>query len=239
MSPPADESVPRRPWRTVLYVAVPVLLAAVTTAVVISQTGDRIPAPAVTPTASGTPSVAVSSSPPVLSTSPTPSPAVKTPARATPSSRPRPSSSASTSRSNQSQPQPTRTPVPIKKPTRVKPGLTAKITQLSAVEGQAEGPGEVGGPAVRFKLTLTNSSQRAARLDTTVVNLFYGADLTPGGEVLHKPGGSPLPASVSPGGQAAGTYIFAVPLTERDDILITVDYSVDVSVTAFRGKAPR
>lgn len=140
--------------------------------------------------------------------------------------------------SEQPKPGETRSPVPIKTPAEVKEGLTASITDVEAVRGKAEGPGEVAGPAVRFTLTLLNNSADEVPLNTTVVNLYYGKAKTPASP-LSAPGGVPLPATVAAGGEASGTYVFVVPRKARNRVLITVDYSVDVSLVAFRGSVPR
>jgi hypothetical protein len=238
MAEPESESVRSRTIRTVLLVGVPLVVVAAIAAIVIFQAGGSGSALAPTPAVGGGATAATGEPTGSPTGSPSEAPSPTTTGTSTkPSPTPAPGRSATASRSDKQEPQPTRRPVPLKTPTQVKAGLTAKITKLEAVQGKAQGPGEIDGPAVRFKLTLTNSGDKAVPLDTTVVNLFYGEGLTPGLE-LREPGGSPLPASVSPGGDASGTYIFVVPRGERGDVLITVDYSVDVSVTAFRGKAP-
>jgi len=132
----------------------------------------------------------------------------------------------------------TRAPVPIKTPAEVKAGLTARITDVEAVKGVADGPGEVAGPAVRFTLTLRNSSAGQVPLNTTVVNVYYGKAKTPASPLMG-PGGVPLPDAVAAGDEASGTYVFVVPRKDRNRVLITVDYSVDVSLVAFRGSVPR
>lgn len=137
----------------------------------------------------------------------------------------------------QAKPRPTKSPVPLKTPAEVKSGLTASITKMKAIEGEAQGPGEVAGPAVQFTLVLKNTSDEELPLRTTVVNLYYGTDKTPASEL--QTGSAPLPATVAAGGQATATYVFQVPTKQRDNVLITVDYSVDVSLVAFKGKAPR
>lgn len=139
---------------------------------------------------------------------------------------------------DQPKPGETRSPVPIKTPAEVKAGLTARITDVEAVKGRANGPGEVAGPAVRFTLTLRNSSADEVPLNTTVVNVYYGKAKTPASP-LSAPGGVPLPDRVAAGGEASGTYVFVVPRKARNRVLITVDYSVDVSLVAFRGSVPR
>ena len=132
----------------------------------------------------------------------------------------------------------TRSPVPIKTPAEVKAGLTARITDVEAVKGVADGPGEVAGPAVRFTLTLRNSSTDEVPLNTTVVNVYYGKAGTPASPLMG-PDRVPLPDAVAAGSEASGTYVFVVPRKARNQMLITVDYSVDVSLVAFRGSVPR
>ena len=128
--------------------------------------------------------------------------------------------------------------VPLDKPEQVDRGLTARVSRLEAVKGEAQGPGEVAGPAVRASVTLTNRSGRPLDLSSTVVNLYYGNDNTPA-SALSGPGVRPLPATVKARDDAIGRFVFAVPPEERSVVLITVDYSVQTPVVAFRGRAPR
>jgi hypothetical protein len=108
---------------------------------------------------------------------------------------------------------------------------------MEAIQGEAERAGEVAGPAVRFVVTVTNTTAQPVSLATALVNVYYGADATPAGE-LAKPGGSPFPQEVAAGGTAAGTFIFTIPEDERDDVLVTLDYQVGTPVLAFEGAAP-
>lgn len=118
------------------------------------------------------------------------------------------------------------------------PGLSATIERLETVQGEARGPGEIAGPALRFAVVVVNSTGASLELSTVVVNLDYGNDRIPGGEIAA-PGGSPLPARVAGGATAEGVYLFTVPADARDLVNITVDYSVDVGPVIFSGPAPR
>lgn len=133
---------------------------------------------------------------------------------------------------------PTQSPVPIQAPAEIKPGLVAQVTRLEAVEGEASGPGEIAGPAIRFDLEVRNDMDQELPLTTTVVNMYYGKAETPA-SALTEPGGVPLPATIPARGEASGTFVFMVPPKKRGRVLITVDYAVDVSLVAFRGSAPR
>jgi hypothetical protein len=133
---------------------------------------------------------------------------------------------------------PTQSAVPIAAPAEIKPGLVAQVTRLEAVEGTASGPGEIAGSAIRFGLVVRNEMDKELPLTTTVVNVYYGKAETPASP-LAEPGGVPLPAVVPAHGEASGTFVFVIPPKKRGNVLITVDYAVDVSLVAFRGSVPR
>ncbi|SDR75653.1 hypothetical protein SAMN04488543_0346 [Friedmanniella luteola] len=242
-----------RPWLVRLALAlaaVAVLVAAVLVVRQVRADPAATPAPTV-PTASAGPSAPASpAATPAVSTSPSaapspsasPSSSARTPT-ATASGRTSPSATASGRDQPEQDPAPTsavstKPPVPLDEPEEVDEGLTARVSRLEAVQGEASGPGEVSGPAVRATVTLTNRSREEVDLSSTVVNLFYTADQTPG-SALSGPGTKALPTAVRAGEKATGTFVFAVPEDDRSEVLITVDYSVDTPVVAFRGAAPR
>ena len=131
----------------------------------------------------------------------------------------------------------TPSPVPIDEPATIEPGVTASIDTIEAVQGEARGPGEVAGPAIRFRVSITNSTSAAIDLGATVVTVDYGAERTPALE-LFQPGASPLPASAEPGATATAVYIFTVPVDQRGLVHITVDYTVGVPPLEFSGAVP-
>jgi len=138
-------------------------------------------------------------------------------------------------------PEPTDTaspePVPIESPGVIVSGVTAEVTGIEAVDGVAKGPGEVSGPAIRFTVTITNTTSSTVDLTATVVTVDYGADRTPAGQ-LYQPGASPMPTKVAAGDTASGVYVFTIPTDQRDLVHITVDYSVGVPPLVFTGKVP-
>lgn len=236
---PTDPGLRRRN-RVVVILAAVLALVLVAVIVLVAQSRrvtEIAPPPVSTPAGSAAPSASATASASV-----TAAPSESASGSASPEATSSPTRSAAPTGTAQPTAgggnQSTKTPVPIEKDSEVKPGLTARVDKLAAVDGKAEGPGEVSGPALRFQVVVDNSTDRRADLSTTVVNLYYGDDKTPGSPI-GKPGGSPLPASVAAGAKADGTYLFVVPEDERDTILITVDYSVDTSVVAFSGRGPR
>ncbi|HEY5822672.1 MAG TPA: hypothetical protein VIT20_11890 [Propionibacteriaceae bacterium] len=235
--PQASSGPRRRVW---LIVAAAVVVVVVIVAIVVGVAARRA-APVVTPapttaTESTSSQAGPSSSPSIPATSAPPSPSASTNPTGGATSAPAPTSSANSSATSGNQQ--TKSPVPLDDDEEVKPGLTAEVDKIEAVTGQAEGPGEVGGPAIRFTVKLVNAGDQAQPLDTTVVNVYYGDQATPASS-LSGPGVTPLPDSVRPGAEVSATYVFTVPRASRDKVLITVDYSVDTSVVAFRGRAPR
>jgi hypothetical protein len=135
-------------------------------------------------------------------------------------------------------PPPAPDPVTLTEPAAPVPGVTFAVSGLEAVEGAANGPGEVAGPALRFTLSIRNDTPEAVSLASTVVNLFAGPDQAPATDV-GEPGGVPLPETVAPGQSAMGVFVFTVPVESRDQVRISVDYSVDAPVVLFEGAAPR
>lgn len=132
---------------------------------------------------------------------------------------------------------PSATPVPIGTDGEIQPGVSAVITGIESVEGVAQGPGEVGGPSVRFTVTVSNATATPVSLATTVINVDYGDDRTPAGE-LGNPGGMPFPPEVAAGSSATGTFIYLIPTDRRDQVRIIVDFSIDVPPVTFLGPVP-
>lgn len=126
------------------------------------------------------------------------------------------------------------TPIDFEQPGIITAGLTAQIAAVEAVDGIAQGPGEVAGPSLRVTVTITNSTSSETSLRTAIVSCYFGPDRTPAQE-LREPGGRPLPASIAPNKAIDGLYIFTVPEDQRGDVTIMVDYSVDVVPLVFQG----
>jgi hypothetical protein len=134
-------------------------------------------------------------------------------------------------------PSTTPTPVPIGEPAAITPGVLAAIDQIEAVQGEAKGPGEVAGPAIRFRVSIRNSTDSDIDLRATVVTVDYGTGRTPALQ-LFAPGASPLATSVASGATATAVYVFTIPADARDLVHITVDYTVGVPPLEFTGAVP-
>lgn len=129
-------------------------------------------------------------------------------------------------------------PIGFDEPAEPVPGVIFTLAGLEPVEGEAEGPGEVAGPAIRFRLAVQNNTAADVSLATTVVNVYGGPDAIPAQD-LRGPGGVPLPASIAPGQSVEAVLVFTLPLDQRDVVRIAVDYAVGVPIVVFEGAAPR
>lgn len=113
-------------------------------------------------------------------------------------------------------------------------GIQARLSLIESVEGEAVIPGEVGGPALRVTLDVTNATGEPFSTPAVVVNLYTGEGLSPAGPVLN-PGGSPFPEKIPPGGSARGVYLFTVPSQERKNVTVEVDLAVGTPIVVFQG----
>jgi hypothetical protein len=117
------------------------------------------------------------------------------------------------------------------------PGVVTTVGDLAAIEGVADGPGEVAGPALSFTVTVRNDTRAVVSLAAAVVTVASGSDLLPADQLAT--GSSPLPAEAGVGDTVTGTYVFTVPEERRDDVRITFDYLAGTPAVVFAGAAPR
>ncbi|MBC7518305.1 MAG: hypothetical protein H7248_05385 [Microbacteriaceae bacterium] len=116
-------------------------------------------------------------------------------------------------------------------------GVTATVSQLTAVTGEARSPGDIAGPSVHLVLTIANSTRAAISLSSAVVNLFYGDSMTPASS-LPGPDVFALPEALGAGQSTTAQLVFSVPPTERKNLTISLDYSVEAPLIAFVGPGP-
>ncbi|MBF0688973.1 MAG: hypothetical protein IR158_14555 [Cellulomonas sp.] len=128
--------------------------------------------------------------------------------------------------------------VPIDAVAELAEAVTARLSAVDAVDGEAVQPGEVGGPALRVKVELVNGSAAPLDLRGAVVNLYHGPQQTPA-TTLTEPGGSPLPHGLEAGATATGAFVFAVPADARDDLRVELDVRAVGPVVLFAGDAQR
>ncbi len=113
-------------------------------------------------------------------------------------------------------------------------GVAVEVTDIEAVKGEARGPGQVAGPALRFTITVSNQSKKTIDLDLAIVTAYSGRRDDPAID-LAGPGASPLPAKLKAGATASGKYVFAIPKKQRGRVRVDFSYTIDQSRVIFRG----
>jgi hypothetical protein len=106
------------------------------------------------------------------------------------------------------------------------------------VEGVARGPGQISGPALRLELRAHNGGTDPVSLEGMVVALAYGAEEMPA-TTLTEPGGAPFEGELAPGADAVATYVFGVPVGERERITVSASYTGSAPTIPFEGDATR
>ncbi|TFD69791.1 hypothetical protein [Cryobacterium ruanii] len=233
--PPVDDNTGQKPAarRRVWWSVASAVLAAVVIVLVVAgvAASNRTASEAAGSSESFTPSPR-----PTAASTPTPSDVSST--SPTPTAPPTVAAPSPTEAAEEPAPPAAQAPVPLTESAAAVPGVVFGVGALEAVDGVARGPGEVGGPSLRFTVTVRNDTPDTVPLTSTVVNLFFGAEQSPATE-LTASGGAPFPSSVAPGATQQGVFVFAVPSDLRDQVRIAVDYSVGVPIVLFEGAAPR
>lgn len=131
------------------------------------------------------------------------------------------------------QPPPSLPAVPLDEEVPVQ-GVTASLTRIESIQGEATGPGNVNGPALRVTVRLANGTGADLGVDGVTVDLVYGADRTPGSP-LDDVSQAPFAGVLRPGEAAEGTYVFRVPSGEQDDVTIGVGSAAGAPIAVFTG----
>jgi len=126
-------------------------------------------------------------------------------------------------------------PVGFDQPAQVLADFTARVVQVRAIDGVGQGIGEISGPALAFTVELTNNTGAALSSADAVVNA-YGSDTAPVIPLLGDSNAAALPATVEPGQTVSGTYVFNVPLDQRDNMTLTIAFDPAKPTVVFVGK---
>lgn len=115
-------------------------------------------------------------------------------------------------------------------------GVEVQVKKIESVKGDAQGPGEIAGPAIRVDIEVSNDSDGEVSMDLALMNVYYGKDKTPA-STLSGPGAAPLAGRIAAGDTATGAYVFSVPEDQRDQLTVEFSYSTDVPTVIFSGRA--
>ena len=113
-------------------------------------------------------------------------------------------------------------------------GVSVAVASVERFEGSGVGPGNVAGPALRVTLRLTNGTTDALGLDAVAVNAGYGPDVTPA-PVLEDVSRIPFSGSVAAGATVEGVYVFSVPASRLDPVVLEVGYRPGAPLLLFVG----
>jgi hypothetical protein len=125
-------------------------------------------------------------------------------------------------------------PAPFGAEATPEPGVTVTVPEVEEVTGEANVPGEVGGPALRFSVELTNGTGETLDLRTVAVNAYYGPDRAPATPLL-KPGGRAFVPEVAAGDSATAAFVFSVPPELQDEVVLEIDPGVESPIVIFTG----
>ncbi len=131
---------------------------------------------------------------------------------------------------------PSLAPVALTEEAAVGNGVTATVEDLEAVQGSAQGPGQVAGPAVRVTVRIVNGTDAPVSLDAVAVDVTTGPDASPASP-LEDVSAVPFTGTVGPGGSAVGAYVFTVPADQRDAVTVAVGYQAGAPYLVFTGPA--
>jgi len=129
----------------------------------------------------------------------------------------------------------TAAPVPMNGTADFGTGLTLRLVGTRAVQGEAHGPGELAGPAVRFTLEATNFSSAPISLDGMVVAVDYGDDRTPA--IPLDTGSDRFHGALAGGDSVQGSYVDLIPQTQRGHVRIVATYDGSAPAVVIRGDA--
>ena len=145
-----------------------------------------------------------------------------------------PEAGGGTDEADAPRPRETLEPRPFGAEATPEPGVTVTVPSVKKVTGEANVPGEVGGPALRFTVELTNGTGKMLDLRTVVVNAYYGPDRTPAAPLL-KPGGKAFESEVAADESARGAFVFNVPSESQDEVELEIDAGVGKAIVIFTG----
>jgi hypothetical protein len=125
-------------------------------------------------------------------------------------------------------------PVPLDGTADTGDGVTATLPSIEAIQGTANGPGNIAGPALRVTVRIQNGTGEPISVEGVAVNVYLGAELAPASP-LDDPSQQAFTGLVQPGESADGVYVFTVPTDRRDAVTVEVGYAPGVPFMRWTG----
>lgn len=123
----------------------------------------------------------------------------------------------------------------IGEPAEIVRDVTVVISKVEAITATANGPGEVGGPAVAVTIDVDNATSAPLDLTMTQVNLSDAQD-APGSGMTGAPAAW-FSGSLAAGEKARGVYVFAVGEGNRNPVHVEVSVNPTLPTVVFTGPA--
>jgi hypothetical protein len=203
--------VARRRRRLLLAILAAAVVAAIVVVVLVVRSGDDLdPAARSGASSTATSSAAASASPTASAFSPAPGP------------------------TDANEPPPALPPVALDARSEVGNGVVATLPSIDQIQGTAQGPGNIAGPAIRVTVRIENGTAAPVSLEGVAVNMYFGAELTPASP-LEDPSRKDFFGTVAPGKSAEGVYVFSVPSDARDSVTVEVGYAAGAPLLMFTG----
>lgn len=125
----------------------------------------------------------------------------------------------------------------IGKPVTYRDGLEVEIMKIKQSTVTAEGPGNLtGSPTTTITFELTNSTAKAIDLNQVVVTASYGSPSRIA-SAMYVPGSQDFNGTVKPGAKSVASYTASIPVADKCDVSISVDFDGLHSDATFTGAA--
>lgn len=111
--------------------------------------------------------------------------------------------------------------------------LRATIADAARVQAQAHIPGEIAGPALSFRLVLTNHGRASLDVSTNVAVTAHDAAGTPFTALTTST--HPVSGALRAGASTSGRYVFHLPHGMHNPVTIEVNYAATAEVARFVG----
>lgn len=112
-------------------------------------------------------------------------------------------------------------------------GVRVAITKVESITAEAQGPGEVAGPAVAVGVQIINDTAEPLDASVVQVNLTDSAGLPGAG--MSGPPAQWFQGTLAAGQRAEGVYVFTVPEANRRPVRVEVLLTATLPVAVFTG----
>ncbi|MGO2053534.1 MAG: hypothetical protein ACTH2H_12220 [Glutamicibacter sp.] len=128
--------------------------------------------------------------------------------------------------------------VALDKPVAAGPEALMSISRIASVKGEANGIGEIAGPATLVEITVTNRGDERLDLAQAQVRLYYGAEKTPAA-ALNDLRAKNLDPVLAPEESSKAVYIFTAAAADIENVLVEFETGSTDEVQLLSGEVTR